>query len=167
MTKKIQPTPDADQFNLAEIKRIIRVVETASIEELTLEKGEFKIGIRKSGGAHPTVSVSHSMPAAAAQPRPLPPEPDLRPTPKSVEINTENAITSPMVGTFYVASSPDTPDYVKVGDTVKVGQVLCIIEAMKLFNEIESDRDGVVEKILAKNAQSVEYGQPLFVIRPE
>ena len=148
-----------------EIEELIRLVEESDINELEVPDGRKKIRISKG---HPS---------AAAVVRPVADVPPL-PTPQPVENTTENSphestglasnlkqITSPMVGTFYGASSPDAQAFVSLGQRVGVGDTLCIIEAMKMFNQIESDISGTVVAILAENGQPVEYDQPLFVIR--
>ena len=154
-----------------EIKEIIELIKAVSENSLTsfeLEQGNTKISIKKkgpkvvrvagaagsgSGAAEEIVTVLDTQAEPAAAPQ------------KTGDINSDKVITSPLVGTFYSASSPDAEPFVKEGDTVKKGQVLGIIEAMKLMNEIESEYDGIVEEILVKNEETVEYGQPLFRIR--
>ncbi|MFC4426912.1 acetyl-CoA carboxylase biotin carboxyl carrier protein [Deinococcus navajonensis] len=114
-------------------------------------------------GAPAASSAPEAAPASAATAEPEPAEPaQATPAPKPASAGTP--VKAPIVGTFYAASSPDAPAYVKVGDTVQAGQVLCIIEAMKLMNEIEAEQGGVVREILVKNAEPVEYGQTLFII---
>ncbi len=154
-----------------EIKEIIELIKAVSENSLTsfeLEQGNTKISIKKkgpkvvrvagaagsgSGAAEEIVTVLDTQAEPAAAPQ------------KTGDINSDKVITSPLVGTFYSASSPDAEPFVKEGDTVKKGQVLGIIEAMKLMNEIESEYDGVIEAVLVGNEEVVEYGQPLFRIR--
>ena len=139
-----------------------------SLTSFELEQGNTKISIKKkgpkvvrvagaagsgSGAAEEIVTVLDTQAEPAAAPQ------------KTGDINSDKVITSPLVGTFYSASSPDAEPFVKEGDTVKKGQVLGIIEAMKLMNEIESEYDGVIEAVLVGNEEVVEYGQPLFRIR--
>lgn len=150
-------------MDLKEIKRLIEIVEEAKISHFNIEIENMKIEIKKEFSQ----SVVHAplvLPTASpvmAHPAPAPEiTPDL---PKKDDKLV--AVKSQMVGTFYSSSSPEAAPYVKVGDTVNVGQVICIVEAMKLFNEIESDIAGVVEKVCVANATPVEYGQELFLIR--
>lgn len=126
-------------MDLRKLKTLIDLVSESGISELEVTEGEGKVRIVKNA---PPVYVQ---PSAGFAPQ-------------------GHVVTSPMVGTFYRAPSPGADPFVQVGDTVKEGQTLCIIEAMKLLNEIESDKAGVIKEILAENGQAVEYGQPLFVI---
>ena len=155
-------------MDLKEIKKLIKMVEDSEISGLMIEEGDMRVKIQKelTGQAYaaPTpapVQVAVPAPAASTTP-PTPTE-----TTPETSSDTEGliAIKAPMVGTFYSASNPDAPAYVKEGDSIAAGQVVCIIEAMKLFNEIESDISGKIEKILVKNGDPVEYGQDLFLVR--
>ena len=151
-------------MNVDEILKLIQAVSEYDLTSFKLEEGGMKISLkREKEMVQGTVAVSQqeipvAVPAAAA----------VSAAPAAASEVSENAggnlMTSPLVGTFYSASSPDAEPFVKVGDTVKKGQVLGIIEAMKLMNEIESEYDGVVKEILVKNEEVVEYGQPLFRI---
>ena len=137
-----------------ELEKIIELIHTVSesnLTQFTMEEGNLKISMKTD---KQTKIVAASVPAAA---------PAAAETEE--EIPAGNIVKSPLVGTFYNAPSPDAEPFVKEGDTVKKGQVLGIVEAMKLMNEIESEFDGTVEKILVSNEQVVEYGQPLFVIK--
>jgi acetyl-CoA carboxylase biotin carboxyl carrier protein len=152
-------------MDLRKLKTLIELVESSSIAELEISEGEERVRITRSlppgasapapvpaitaGASAATLAGEH--PPAAGAPAP-PAEPE------------GHAVKSPMVGTFYRAASPGTKAFVEVGDEVKVGDPLCIIEAMKLMNEIEADRAGLVKAILVENGQPVEYGQPLVVI---
>ncbi len=140
-------------FNL--IKKLIEIVKNEGISGLSVEEGGTKYEIkREHGGVVKQVSsepMTHPVPISAA--------------PAAKEDDGLIAITSPMVGTFYAASSPDSPPFVKVGDHVSTGKVVCIIEAMKLFNEIESEVSGTIVKILAENGKPVEYGQKLMLVK--
>ncbi len=152
-------------MDIKEIKELIRALQASDIAEFTLETESTKLSIRKQtafsaaavvGPTSPSMTLAASVPEARA--------------PDGLQLSLEDAentvtIVAPMVGTFYRAPSPDAPAYVQVGDEVEVGQPLCIIEAMKLMNEIESEMKGRVMHILVENAQPVEYGQPLFVIK--
>ena len=151
-------------MDLRKLKKLIDLVEASGIAELEVTEGEEKVKIVKAGRAQETVYVqapiaqqSYAVPvAAAAIAAPAAPEATAAPE--------GHIVKSPMVGTFYRSASADAKPFAKVGDTVKAGQTVCIIEAMKLLNEIESDKDGVIKAILIENGQPVEYGEPLFVI---
>ena len=148
-------------MDLRKLKKLIDLVQESGIGEIEITEGEEKVRITRQAAAPPFVMTGmHPMsmgaaptPAAAAAAAPVAP-----PEPKGHELK------SPMVGTFYRAPSPGAPSFVEVGQSVSKGQTLCIIEAMKLLNEIESDVSGTVKAILVENGQPVEYGQPLFLI---
>jgi acetyl-CoA carboxylase biotin carboxyl carrier protein len=160
-------------MNQKELKELIDFLVERDIAEFELERGDVKVRVKRGAQVH----VAHVEPAAAVSPSPtvpsaavslgsIPPAavtPAAPPAPIEEELHT---VKSPIVGTFYEAPAPGAPPFVKPGDTVEAGQVLCIIEAMKLMNEIESDMAGEVVKRLVANNQPVEYGQPLFAIRP-
>ncbi len=137
------------------IRELIRMVEGSEVDELTVEDGPLRITVRKHDerpvAMPPMVGIGH-VPAAPDAPEP--------------EVSSAIRLESPMVGTFYRSPSPAQPAFVDVGDQVEVGQTLCILEAMKLFNEYKSDHAGVIRRILVENAQPVEYGQPLFELEP-
>jgi acetyl-CoA carboxylase biotin carboxyl carrier protein len=148
-------------MDLRKIKTLIDLVQQSGIAELEITEGEERVRISRSGvpAAAPAVAPV-AMPAVAAAPIAAPAaEPAAEPAVPEGEI-----LKSPMVGTFYRAASPGAKPFVDVGQTVKAGETVCIIEAMKLLNEIEADRDGVIKTILVENGQPVEYGQPLFVV---
>jgi len=153
-------------MNLKEIKDLIELLKDTDIAELEIERSGVKVRIRKGGD----VTFPPSMPRMEYPPAAIiaPAVPAAPAAENAVEPSRTNQIrvTSPIVGTFYRSSSPDKPSYVEVGDVVKKGQVLCIIEAMKLMNEIESESSGKIVQVLMENGQPVEYGQPLFVIEP-
>jgi acetyl-CoA carboxylase biotin carboxyl carrier protein len=156
-------------MDLREIQALIKFVSTNAVDEVEISRKDFKLLIRKNPAqvvtatvaapvaqqviAAPAVSPVASTPVASA--------------PVAVPV-ADNLITikSPMVGTFYRSSNPETPSFVNVGDEVKSGKVVCIIEAMKLFNEIESEINGKIVKVLVDNASPVEYDQPLFLVEP-
>lgn len=146
-----------------EFENLIRLINTVSSSELTefsMKDGDFKVSMNKKKEVQIVAdgNMAAEIPVFTAQ--------TVAPEKESVESEAEgNQVKAPLVGTFYSASAPDAAPFVKVGDTVKKGQVLGIIEAMKLMNEIESEYDGVVEAILVENGQMVEYGQNLFIIR--
>jgi acetyl-CoA carboxylase biotin carboxyl carrier protein len=150
-------------MDLRKLKTLIELVESSGIGELEVQEGEERVRITRATpppAPAPTMTVVPAMaPAIAAPPGSAPAEaPAAAPQPEG------HLVKSPMVGTFYRASTPSGKPFVDVGDTVAVGDTLCIIEAMKLMNEIESDQSGVVKQILAENGQPVEYGQPLVII---
>ena len=151
-------------MNQKEIKELIEFLVEKDIAEFELERGDIKIRIKRGPTAG---AASYALPAppstALAPPAPAAAAAATAPSEESEEGFT--IIKSPIVGTFYEASSPGSPAFVKEGDTVTVGQVLCLVEAMKLMNEIESEAAGQGAKILVSNGQPVEYGQPLFKIR--
>ncbi len=164
-------------MNQKELKELIEFLIEKDIAEFELERGDVKVKIKRAG--EQTVVHSHAEPRFyAVPPAPAPVvelgavpvagaiPPTAAPAPPAAEEGL-HSVKSPIVGTFYEAPSPGAPPFVKVGDAVEVGQVLCIVEAMKLLNEIESDVAGEVVKKLASNGQPIEYGQELFVIRPK
>ncbi len=149
-----------------DIKRLVKLVESSNIEELEIEEEGYQIRVTKSRGSgmmpvQPQMQMiqAPASPASAAVSTPVNPA-----APAPVASDSADEVKSPMVGTFYRASAPDAAPFVKEGDVVKVGQTLCIIEAMKLMNEIEAEVSGKVMKILVENAQPVEFGQTLFLI---
>jgi len=152
-------------MDLRKLKKLIDLVEESGIAELEITEGEEKVRIVKGGAQarEPIYMVSAPAPAKAAAPEPAPaPATTLAAVPFA---DLEgHVLTSPMVGTFYRSASPGAQAFVEVGDSVKKGQTVCIIEAMKLMNEIEADKDGIVSAVLAENGQPVEYGEPLLVI---
>jgi len=150
--------------NLREIKEIIRMLSDTDIAEFILESEGVKLSLRKKE-AFAVSQVIQSGAAIVATPSAASDIPVVSSVP-AVDADNLLTIVAPMVGTFYRSPSPDSPSYVNVGDTVEIGEPLCIIEAMKLMNEIESEAKGRIVRILAENAQPVEYGQPLFVIEP-
>jgi len=153
-------------MDLRKLKKLIDLVQESGIAELEITEGEEKVKIVKGGG----ISVVPAA-AAAALPQMAAPEPPRAPAPAAAAPAAEppagqegHVVKAPMVGTFYRSPSPDAKVFVEVGQTVKEGQTICIIEAMKLMNEIETDAGGVVKAILVENGQPVEYGQPLFIL---
>jgi acetyl-CoA carboxylase biotin carboxyl carrier protein len=153
----------APKIDYAEINKIIKLLEDRNLAEFELEIEGFKIKIRKNNPA--SISPAPAPPAASFS---IPSTESAAPSP---DLETEakgnaHLVASPIVGIFYRAPSPNAPSFVEVGDAVKKKQTLCIVEAMKLMNEIESDVDGVVKEIFVENGKSVEYGQKLFSIAP-
>jgi acetyl-CoA carboxylase biotin carboxyl carrier protein len=161
-------------MNQKELKELIEFIIEKGIAEFELERGDVKVKIKRAAEA-PTVAlpdpryiaVAPSPIAAVAQvPAPSPVRAEFAaPPPAVAETEELHIVHSPIVGTFYEAPSPGAPPFVKVGDTVEVGQVLCIVEAMKLMNEIECDVAGEIVKKLVANGQPIEYGQDLFALR--
>jgi acetyl-CoA carboxylase biotin carboxyl carrier protein len=147
-------------MDLRKLKKLIDLVQESGISELEITEGEEKVKIVKGGGASvsPTAPAAQAAPVASAAPSTPAPaaEPDAGPE--------GHVLKAPMVGTFYRTPSPDAKAFVEVGQAVKEGQTICIIEAMKLMNEIEADASGIVKAVLVENGQPVEYGQPLFII---
>ena len=159
-------------MDLRKLKKLIDLVEESGIAELEITEGEEKVKIVKGGsGGQEGTALSPSLPAASSPTArtvsasaPVPASaPDSTPgeAPTSLE---GHIVKSPMVGTFYRSGSPGAKPFVEVGDTVKAGQAICIIEAMKLMNEIEADKDGVIKAIMVENGQPVEYGESLMMI---
>ena len=146
-------------MDLRKLKTLIELVEASGIAELEITEGEEKVRISRVGNPHQTMYIPPQPGQyAAATIAPVS-------APLAAPVEPEgHVIKSPMVGTFYRASSPGASSFVELGQEVKEGQTLCIIEAMKLLNEIECDKSGLVKHILAENGQPVEYGQPLFII---
>jgi acetyl-CoA carboxylase biotin carboxyl carrier protein len=148
-------------LDLRKLKKLIDLVEESGIAELEITEGEEKVRIVKAGQhTREMTYVAAPQPALAAAPAGLPAPAQ----PAQAEAPEGHMVKSPMVGTFYRSATPGGKAFVQVGDTVEKGQTICIIEAMKLMNEIESDQAGVVKAILAENGQPVEYGEPLVVI---
>ncbi|MGW8183890.1 MAG: acetyl-CoA carboxylase biotin carboxyl carrier protein [Burkholderiales bacterium] len=144
-------------MDLRKLKTLIDLVQQSGIAELEITEGEERVRISRG--------VPAPVPQAGAPAQPVTLAPAPAAAPAAAEPEPEgHVIRSPMVGTFYRASAPGAKPFVEVGDTVKSGQTLCIIEAMKLLNEIETDRDGIVKAVLADNGQPVEYGEPLFIL---
>jgi len=156
-------------MELKEIQTLIKFVSSSKVDEVSIEKKDFKIKIRKNGPAkEQVVSMAAPQPQQVAAPVAAPAQAATEAPAAETPASTSNAseIKSPMIGTFYRKSSPDKPAFVEVGDMVEKGQVICIIEAMKLFNEIESEVSGKVVKVLVDDSQPVEYDQPLFLVEP-
>jgi acetyl-CoA carboxylase biotin carboxyl carrier protein len=151
-------------MDLRKLKKLIDLVEESGIAELEITEGEEKVRISRAGssahaaimtlphGQHPAQMLSAATAAVAA------------PAPEAIQEPEGHIVKSPMVGTFYRASAPGSKPFVEVGQSVSAGETLCIIEAMKLLNEIEADQGGIIKSILVENGQPVEYGQPLFLI---
>ena len=150
-------------MTIDEIRELIQLVSETGIAELEVQRGDNRVRIRKTFGAETTTVVPAPGHPAAPAPAPAPkPEPPSAPKTDPQLFYAK----SPIVGTFYEAASPDSPPFVRIGEHVTPGKVLCIIESMKLMNEIEAEVSGVVESKLVQNGQPVEYGEALFAIRP-
>ncbi|RRS04392.1 acetyl-CoA carboxylase biotin carboxyl carrier protein [Aquabacterium soli] len=149
-------------MDLRKLKTLIDLVSESNVSELEITEADGKVRIVKAGAA----PVAVAMPVMQAQPVAAAPAAATAAAPvaEAAPIETGHVVKSPMVGTFYRASSPGAKAFAEVGDQVKEGQAICIIEAMKIMNEIETDKAGTITKILVDNGQPVEYGQPLFVI---
>jgi len=151
-------------MDIKEIQELIKFVAKSGVSEVSIDRKDFKITIKAQGNAPAVVNMQAApMPMAAAPVAAAAPAP-------AAPVANENAnlitIKSPMIGTFYRSASPDKPAFVNVGDKIGQGNVLCVIEAMKLFNEIESEVSGKIVKILIDDASPIEYDQPLFLVEP-
>jgi len=158
-------------MNIKDIKELIELIDEYKLTEFKLEEGDLKLTIR-SGHKEATTIVSsadviHSIPQNAAAPA-VPVAKQADPAQAADEVSSDNLleVKSPIVGTFYRSSSPEKPPFVKVGDSIAVGDVVCIVEAMKLFNEIESEISGKIVKVNIEDASPVEYDQVLFLVDP-
>ncbi len=146
-----------DPLPLDQVERVVKLLRESGVGEIRVRLGETEISVK---------AMPETAPAAPVPPL-LPAETTLEPAEVVPETNGPHAVRSPLVGTFYRAPAPGEESYVEVGDTVKAGQVLCIIEAMKMMNEIVADVSGEVVEVLAENSGGVEYDQPLFRLRPD
>lgn len=150
-------------MDLRKIKKLIELLEESNLQEMEIQEGEESIRLSRGGVMSAPMMVPQMQAPVATSPVAE------AVTPAVVEVavdsaNMDNALTSPMVGTYYGAAKPGDPDFVKVGDKVAVGDVLCIVEAMKIFNQIEADRAGTVVSIMKESGDPIEYGEPLFII---
>ncbi len=156
-------------MDIKQIQDLIRFVAKAGVSEVSIEQEEFKITIKTQQAPTYVNATIPALPTAAA-PAPVATvvEHTIAPAeaPAAADVSKYITIKSPMIGTFYRSSTPEKPSFVNVGDEIKAGTVLCIIEAMKLFNEIESEVSGRIVKVLVDNASPVEYDQPLFLVEP-
>lgn len=149
-------------MDIRKIKKLIDLIQESDVSEIEISEGEESVRI--SRGSQQPAQTHVSMPAAP-QPQPAPePQPSALAPVEDTGPNLANAVRSPMVGTFYRSSSPESEPFVEVGQSVSAGDVICIIEAMKMFNQIEADRSGVVKSILVDNGHPVEFDEPLIVI---
>jgi acetyl-CoA carboxylase biotin carboxyl carrier protein len=152
-------------MDIRKVKKLIELLEESGIDEIEIKEGEESVRISRH---RPTVAAHYAVPpmgyAPAAAAAPAASAPAAPAAPAAAAEPAGHKVRSPMVGTFYRAPSPESKNFVELGQTVKQGDVLCIIEAMKMMNQIEADKSGTVTAILVENAQPVEYDQPLFVI---
>jgi acetyl-CoA carboxylase biotin carboxyl carrier protein len=153
-------------MDLRKLKTLIDLVSESNVSELEITEAEGKVRIVKSPPASAAAPVTYAMAPAPAQ---APPAASAQPVEAAAVVSVAaepsgHVVKSPMVGTFYRASSPGAKPFVEIGDTIKEGETICIVEAMKILNEIEADKSGTVTQILVENGQAVEYGQPLYVI---
>ncbi len=150
-------------MDIRKVKKLIELLEESGISELEISEGEESVRISR----HPRVAMQAPMAMGSPMVQAAPPPAAATPATAAGEHKPRNddyTVTSPMVGTYYSAASPGAKSFVEIGTEIKVGQILCIIEAMKMVNQIESDKAGRVTAILAKNGEPVEFGQPLFII---
>ena len=163
-------------LDIRKLNELIRLMVENELTEIDLKDEKETVSLRREGSQAPVVQVSPApaappaAPAAPAAPAPAPaaPAPAAAPAAEPSPADTSNLeqITSPMVGTFYSAAKPESPAFANVGDTVTADTTVCIVEAMKIFNEIKAEQSGVIEKVLVSNGDSVEFGQALFLVRP-
>ncbi|MAS61559.1 MAG: acetyl-CoA carboxylase, biotin carboxyl carrier protein [Gammaproteobacteria bacterium] len=144
-------------MDIRKVKKLIELLEASDIAEIEIKEGEEAVRISRYSGAAPAIMPALAAPAAAAAPAPAEDKP-------AVVANSGHVVSSPMVGTFYRSPSPSSPAFVEVGTHVKAGDVVCIVEAMKMMNQIEADKAGVVEAILVSDGEPVEFDQPLITI---
>ena len=149
-------------MDLRKLKTLIDLVETSGIAELEIQEGEERVRITRTVPQGQQSVTFHASPQPAAAVAPA--APAAAPEPVTPPVPEGHVVKSPMVGTFYRCASPGAAPFVEIGDTIEQGDTLCIIEAMKLMNEIEADASGTIKAILAENGQAVEFGQPLFVL---
>ena len=163
-------------LDIRKLKELIRLMVENELTEIDLKDEKETVSLRREGSQAPVVQVSPTpsappaapAPAMASAPAPAPTAAAAAPASEPSPADTSNLeqITSPMVGTFYSAAKPESPAFAKVGDTVTADTTVCIVEAMKIFNEIKAEQSGVIEKVLVSNGDSVEFGQALFLVRP-
>jgi acetyl-CoA carboxylase biotin carboxyl carrier protein len=156
-------------MDIRKVKKLIELLEESNINEIEIKEGEESVRISRSGSAGAPVNYVAQMPPAQAMPMPAAvpsaaPAPAAEAPAAAAPAVDGNAVLSPMVGTFYRSPSPEAPPFIEVGQTVKAGEVLCIVEAMKMMNQIESDRSGTVTAIHVENGEPVEFDQPLVTI---
>lgn len=160
-------------MDIRKVKKLIELIEESGVAEIEIREGEETVRISRQLPQPLTAPIVHyaTQPQHPAQQQPPSSAPTGQPqstestTPSTSNLPAGHTLISPMVGTFYRSPSPDQPPFVKIGDKVSVGDTLCIVEAMKMMNQIEADKAGTIAAILAENGQAIEFGQPLFVIQ--
>ena len=150
-------------MDIRKVKKLIELLEESGVAEIEIKEGEESVRISRHGTA-PVTTYVQAAAAPAAAPLPAPRPAARAPLEEPEATRPENTVTAPMVGTFYASAAPGAKSFVDIGTEVKVGQTLCIIEAMKMMNQIESDKSGRIAAVLVKNGDPVEFGQPLFVV---
>lgn len=160
-------------MNTQDIQQLIDFISQSGLDEVNIETTDLKISVKRYGAGAPSAPALAPMPQATIPAQPPVPAVAATPTvaappPQAPKADTSNYVTikSPMIGTFYRSANPESPMFAEVGDSITEGKVVCIIEAMKLFNEIESEVSGRIVKVLVENATPVEYDQPLFLVEP-
>ena len=150
-------------MDIRKVKKLIELLEESNIGEIEIKEGEDSVRISRQSHQPPAMAYAAPPPIAAAAPAPAAPESQAAESAVAAP-SSDNAVLSPMVGTFYRSPSPEAPSFVEVGQTIRVGDVLCIVEAMKMMNQIEADRAGTVTAIHVDNGEAVEFDQPLISI---
>ncbi len=182
------PTPPATNFTMDEVRELLHLLEQSDVSEITIERGEHRLHLKRGPASLPALPAGFTTMTPMTVPTAIPlPTISTPPSPQPASDDTvvshtagahhahgqeltphelSHALKAPMVGTFYSSPSPKDPPFVKEGDEIYAGDTVCIIEAMKIMNEIESDVDGRVARILVKDGQPIEYGQPLLILEP-
>ena len=155
-------------MDIRKVKKLIELLEESNIDEIEIKEGEESVRISRNSAQAVAMAAAAAQPTYAAPPPPVapaaPPAPAPAAEPAPAPVAAGHVVNSPMVGTFYRSPSPTSPSFVEVGQTVKIGDVVCIVEAMKMMNQIEADKAGTIEAILVENGEPVEFDQPLFSI---
>jgi acetyl-CoA carboxylase biotin carboxyl carrier protein len=152
-------------MDIRKVKKLIELLEESNIDEIEIKEGEEAVRISRNGARSAAPVYAAPAPVAAPAPAPVTAAPaPVAEAPAAAPVSSGHLVLSPMVGTFYRSPSPSAPAFIEVGQTVKVGDVLCIVEAMKMMNQIEADKDGTIEAILVENGEPVEFDQPLVAI---
>ena len=146
-------------MDIRKIKKLIDLIQESDVTEIEIKEGEESVRISRISAAAPVMMAAPAMPVPVA-----PATAPMTTVTEAPAVNTDNAVKSPMVGTFYRSASPESASFIEVGQSVAAGDVICIIEAMKMFNQIEADRSGTVKAILVENGHPVEFDEPLVII---
>ena len=162
-SKKAAPKKEADALGIGQISDLVNLMKKNDLTEFNFENGTFKISLKRGGAEAGAMPVQAVFPTAVP-PAPAAPAPAAKPAPAAEDESFIELVKSPMVGTFYASSSPKNPPFVSVGDVVGPDKTLCIIEAMKVFNEIKGDVSGKIVAVLVKDGEAVEFGRPLFKV---